>query len=205
MDIKYFENNLYGSIRGIKINDEIFLFGYDVAKCLGYKNPISAINKYVWDKYIKIINSSLLITNGGIGQLFLHTNIKSKESIYEWIFKLIISNIKNNDVIKINENLRNKSKMVRVVLNNTLKSFIDYCKKYNTSMKLNFISINLTKLIQCELCGIPFGSRDNATESQLQSLIQYEKYVSNFINNQMKNNKKPEWIISELYKRLSEL
>ena len=47
MEIKIFENEQFGQLRGININGEAWLMATDVARKLGYTNPQKAIRDHV--------------------------------------------------------------------------------------------------------------------------------------------------------------
>ena len=57
MEIKIFENEQFGQLRGRNINGEAFLMATDVARKLGYTNPQKAIRDHV-DEDDKTLNES---------------------------------------------------------------------------------------------------------------------------------------------------
>ena len=49
-ELKIFENEEFGQVRTIVINNEPWFVGKDVAEALGYANPKNAVPKHVLDE-----------------------------------------------------------------------------------------------------------------------------------------------------------
>ena len=85
MDIKEFINDKFGSIRVIDNDGSEWFVGVDVARCLGYKDPTSALRDHVKKKHktTRVIHPSgsnyksntTLIDFPGLCKLVMHSKL----------------------------------------------------------------------------------------------------------------------------------
>lgn len=92
-EIKVFENEEFGTVRGVEIDGESWLVGKDVAERLGYQNPSKALADHVDDED-KLNNESLsslgqrggwLINESGFYSLVLGSKMPDAKRFKRWV------------------------------------------------------------------------------------------------------------------------
>lgn len=101
-DIKVFENDVFGSVRTIDREGDVWFVGKDVAEILGYTNPSKALADHV-DEEDKLNNESLsslgqrggwLINESGLYSLVLSSKLPTAKQFKRWITKEVIPSIR---------------------------------------------------------------------------------------------------------------
>ena len=106
-NIQVFNSEIFGDIRVIKLDNENWLVGKDVAKALGYKNISDALKKHV-DEEDKVVHN--IPTNGGkqtvtiikekgVLRLIQKSKVKSLEYKTEFSNWLISHNLISDSII----------------------------------------------------------------------------------------------------------
>ena len=101
MEIKIFENEQFGQLRGININGEAWLMATDVARKLGYTNPQKAIRDHV-DEDDKTLNESftvngtrpVLVNESGIYSLILSSKLPQAREFKRWVTAEVLPQIR---------------------------------------------------------------------------------------------------------------
>lgn len=102
-DIIKFENENFGTIRTIVIDDEVWFVGKDVAKALGYSKPQNAISAHVAsdDKRVAPIQGTpggtqnmLVINESGLYSLILSSKLPTAQQFKHWITREVIPSIR---------------------------------------------------------------------------------------------------------------
>lgn len=105
---KVFENK---TIRTVIKDDGVWFAAIDVAKCLGYKDPKSAVDK-VWDsnkttldvlggktpptRYSGINRSLIVVNEPGLYQLIFGSKLEAAERFQRWVFEEVLPSIRKN-------------------------------------------------------------------------------------------------------------
>ena len=104
---KVFENK---TIRTVIKDDGIWFAAIDVAKCLGYKDPKSAVDK-VWDNNKTTLNtvggvlppttssgnkSLVMVNEPGLYQLIFGSKLEAAERFQRWVFEEVLPSIRKN-------------------------------------------------------------------------------------------------------------
>lgn len=104
---KVFENK---TIRTVLKDDGIWFAAIDVAKCLGYKDPKSAVDK-VWDNNKTTLNtvggvlppttssgnkSLVMVNEPGLYQLIFGSKLEAAERFQRWVFEEVLPSIRKN-------------------------------------------------------------------------------------------------------------
>lgn len=104
---KVFENK---TIRTVIKDDGIWFAAVDVAKCLGYKDPKSAVDK-VWDNNKTTLNtvggvlppttssgnkSLVMVNEPGLYQLIFGSKLEAAERFQRWVFEEVLPSIRKN-------------------------------------------------------------------------------------------------------------
>ena len=104
MEIKIFENEQFGQLRGININGEAWLMATDVARKLGYTNPQKAIRDHV-DDDDKTVNESftvngtrpVLVNKSGVYSLILSSKLPQAREFKHWVTAVVLPQIRKTD------------------------------------------------------------------------------------------------------------
>ena len=104
---KVFENK---TIRTVIKDDGIWFAAVDVARCLGYKDPKSAVAK-VWDNNKTTLNivggvlppttssgnkSLIMVNEPGLYQLIFGSKLESAQRFQRWVFEEVLPSIRKN-------------------------------------------------------------------------------------------------------------
>lgn len=101
-DLMIFENEEFGEIRGLEINNEPYVVGVDIAKALGYKNTRDAIAKHV-DEEDKISNVAFydgsqnrkftVINESGVYSLIMGSKLPDAKKFKHWVTSEVLPQI----------------------------------------------------------------------------------------------------------------
>lgn len=101
-DLMVFNNEMFGSIRGIEINGEPWLVGKDVSEALGYQNASKALADHV-DAEDKLNNGSLsslgqrggwLINESGLYSLILSSKLPNAKRFKRWVTSEVLPTLR---------------------------------------------------------------------------------------------------------------
>lgn len=104
-DLMVFQNQEFGEIRSILINDEPWFVGKDVASVLGYSNPSKVLTDHV-DPEDKLNNDSLsslgqrggwLINESGMYSLILSSKLPNARKFKRWVTSEVLPSIRKHD------------------------------------------------------------------------------------------------------------
>lgn len=127
-NITIFNNDVFGEVRAILVDEETYFVGKDVATALGYKNPSEALNKHV-DEEDKVqipkrdlqncedigTKGATLINESGIYSLIFGSKLESAKAFKRWVTSEILPTLRRSGV---------------VVLEHAEEEAIDYQAKY---------------------------------------------------------------------------
>lgn len=119
-ELQIFNNDEFGSVRTLTINDEPWFVGKDVAEILGYSNPLKAIRTHVDDED-KGVND--LVTPGGVQQitfinesglysLILSSKMPKAKQFKRWVTSEILPAIRKHGVYAVDEVLANPDMLI---------------------------------------------------------------------------------------------
>lgn len=111
-DIKIFKNKLFGEIRIIDIDNNMYFVGKDVAKALKYSNPQKALRDHI-DEEDKTVNESftvngtkgILINESGLYSLVLSSKLPSAKQFKRWITNDVLPTIRKTGGYVANDEL----------------------------------------------------------------------------------------------------
>lgn len=118
-EVQIFNNDEFGSVRTLTINDEPWFVGKDVAEILGYSNPQKAIRDHV-DTEDKTVNESftvngtkgLLINESGLYSLILSSKMPKAKQFKRWVTSEILPAIRRHGVYAVDEVLANPDMLI---------------------------------------------------------------------------------------------
>nr|DAI31917.1 MAG TPA: repressor domain protein [Caudoviricetes sp.] len=155
-DLMVFQNQEFGEIRSVMINNEPWFVGKDVASVLGYSNPSKVLTDHV-DPEDKLNNDSLsslgqrggwLINESGMYSLILSSKLPNARKFKRWATGEVLPSIRKHGayltpdkveevllnpdtIIKIAQNLKEEQEKRRQleIENNELKPKANYCEQ----------------------------------------------------------------------------
>lgn len=101
-ELQIFKNEEFGQIRTVKINDEPYMIGSDVAVALGYTNPAKAIRDHVdeEDKLTEQIvlsgqtREAICINESGLYSLILGSRLPNAKKFKRWVTSEVLPSIR---------------------------------------------------------------------------------------------------------------
>ena len=134
-EIQVFNNERFGSVRTLMIEDEPWLVGKDVAEALGYSNINKAIQVHVDDEDKKTLtykgfshfgntlwsgsdySNKTLINESGVYSLIFGSKLPEAKQFKKWVTSVVLPSIrKNGGYIVEQETLDEKELLARAVL-----------------------------------------------------------------------------------------
>lgn len=102
--IEIFNNEEFGAVRTLTIDNEPYFVGKDVAQTLGYSNARDAINKHVDDEDKGVANCDTLggkqemtvITESGLYSLVLSSKLPTAKKFKRWVTSEILPSIRKH-------------------------------------------------------------------------------------------------------------
>lgn len=96
-----FENEQFGQVRMVELNNKPYFVGKDIANSLGYKNPRDAISRHCkgvvkYDSFKEGGQCIALITEGDMYRLITNSNLKSAEKFENWVFDEVLPSIRKH-------------------------------------------------------------------------------------------------------------
>ena len=115
-ELKVFQNEEFGEVRSLVINDEPWFVGKDVAKALGYENPSKAIRDHVEEEDKKVgvqnvtpyISDSLgrkqyptFINESGVYSLIFGSKLPSAKKFKHWVTSEVLPTLRKTGKYEI--------------------------------------------------------------------------------------------------------
>ena len=102
-DLQIFENEQFGQVRSIQINNDPYFVGKDVAEILGYSNTPKAIRDHV-DEEDKTVNDlftvngtkGVLINESGLYSLILSSKLPKAKEFKHWVTSEVLPSIRRH-------------------------------------------------------------------------------------------------------------
>lgn len=134
--IKMFNNDKFGSIRTVVLNDEPYFVGKDIAVALGYAKPENAITNHVdlEDKTTTLIqgtgsnykSKAVIINESGLYSLIFGSKLKDAKQFKHWVTSEVLPTIRktggyvSNDDLFINTYLPFADEPTKLLFKTTL-------------------------------------------------------------------------------------
>ena len=99
-ELQIFNNEEFGEVRTVSIEDKAYFVGSDVAKALGYAIPHKAVQTHCrgvlkWNIPTSSGNQDvLLITEGDVYRLIMKSKLKSAEKFESWVMDEVLPSIR---------------------------------------------------------------------------------------------------------------
>ena len=137
--LQIFENDEFGQVRGILINDEPYFVGKDVAEILGYSNTPKAIRDHVDDEdklTERIVLSGqnrevIVINESGLYSLILSSKLPNAKKFKRWVTSEVLPHIRKTGSYANNQNSINEFKgQLTTMVNNLFEDKLKEVKEY---------------------------------------------------------------------------
>lgn len=124
-DIQIFENQEFGQVRTLKINNEPYFVGKDVAEVLGYKNGSRDINIHTdeEDRMKYQISTAgqnreqIIINESGLYSLILSSKLPTAKKFKHWVTSEVLPSIrKTGGYLGTNENMTDEEIMAKALM-----------------------------------------------------------------------------------------
>lgn len=114
-ELKIFENDEFGQVRTVTIDNEPWFVGKDVAEALGYANPKNAVPKHVLDEdklstqieYAGQRREVTIINESGLYALILSSKLSNAKRFKHWVTSEVLPSIRKHGMYAVNELLEN--------------------------------------------------------------------------------------------------
>lgn len=144
-EVKVFNSEEFGSIRGVEVDGKSYVVANDVAKALGYTNPSKATNDHCKKSKMVWGNDSLgrrqqfkVIPEGDIYRLIVRSKLPSAQKFEEWVMDEVLPQIRRTGgYIPYNEEDDDKTILAKAVaiLNRTVEEKNNEIEKLEVSKK----------------------------------------------------------------------
>ena len=182
--LQIFDNQDFGKVRCLMIDDVVWFVGKDVAKALGYENGSRDVNRHVddEDKLKYQIGTSgqrremTLINESGLYSLILSSKLPKAKEFKHWVTSEVLPSIRKTGVYVHDKtylkwlDTRGHGKFSRKQETNAIKIFIEYARAQGCNWDDGFFYGNIS--IWCNVgAGIAKkNGRDNTNIQQLNTI-----------------------------------
>lgn len=108
-DIQIFNNQRFGQVRTVKIEDKVFFVAIDIARALGYRDPNSAISRHAKGlvKHPVLTNGGMqdvyVVPEGDIYRLAARSELPGAEEFESWIFDEVLPSIRKHGLYAVDD------------------------------------------------------------------------------------------------------
>lgn len=110
--VKVFQNNQFGNIRTVIIDNKPYFVAVDVAKALGYERPADAVSQHcVRSVKHRVENSrgqmreTTVIPEGDLYRLITHSKLPTAQEFESWVFDEVLPSIRQHGAYMTEETL----------------------------------------------------------------------------------------------------
>ena len=104
MNTTLFKNDMFGEIRNVMEGVTPWFVANDVAKALGYKDPVHTVRNIVWEENKGVAEISTpggrqnvtIINEAGVYQLIFRSKLESAKQFQKWVFEEVLPSIRKN-------------------------------------------------------------------------------------------------------------
>lgn len=195
-NLKVFQNNEFGSIRTVQVNNETYFVGKDIAEALGYANPKNAVPAHVSEEdklstqieYAGQRREITVINESGLYALIFGSKLESAKRFKRWVTSEVLPAIRQTGQYQM-QNLSDEMKAILMhdekivkmdnrILNLERNMVIDYGQQ--------LVLANLVSSVVIESLG---GKTSNAyREASKKVFSECNRDIKNYFNVNSRNN-----------------
>lgn len=171
MELQIFNNNEFGQIRSLMLDDEVWFIGKDITLALGYSNDRKALQDNVDLEDRRLIQKSPEVTleipnrgitainESGLYSLILSSKLPSAKKFKKWITSEVLPSIRKNGSY---QRPLSQQEMMRIQLG-MIDNVSDRVTKLENTMNIDYgQQCNLDKLISSRVIELLGGKKSNA-------------------------------------------
>lgn len=171
MELQIFNNNEFGQIRSLMLDDEVWFIGKDITLALGYSNDRKALQDNVDLEDRRLIQKSPEVTleipnrgitainESGLYSLILSSKLPSAKKFKKWITSEVLPSIRKNGSY---QRPLSQQEMMRIQLG-MIDNVSDRVTKLENTMNIDYgQQRNLDKLISSRVIELLGGKKSNA-------------------------------------------
>lgn len=135
-EIKVFNNEEFGQVRTVVINNEIWFVGKDIAEILGYSNPNEAVKDHV-DEDDKLNSKTLssfslnlgqrggwIINESGLYGLILSSKLPTAKKFKKWVTSEVLPSIRKTGSYSVSQKEDEKAQLLLTVYNGGVEAVV---------------------------------------------------------------------------------
>lgn len=156
-DLQVFNNDLFGEVRALNIDNEPWFIGKDIAKALGYKDVAHAILDHVDEE--DRVNSktqgqntpelgqrgSWLINESGLYSLILSSKLPSAKQFKRWVTSEVLPSLRKNGVYAVTNEIKIDLSETKAFLEKEEKLLNNYKQVLGNPKKITNVYVNTIK------------------------------------------------------------
>lgn len=119
-ELQIFENEEFGSVRTVEVDEKIYFVANDVAKALGYAKPANAVAAHC-KGILKTgipsergVQETNIIPEGDVYRLVIKSQLPTAEKFERWVFDKVLPSIRKHGMYAEDELLNNPDLLIRV-------------------------------------------------------------------------------------------
>lgn len=195
-NLQVFQNKEFGSIRTVKLDNETYFVGKDIAEALGYANPKNAVPTHVSDEdklstqieYAGQRREVTVINESGLYALIFGSKLESAKRFKRWVTSEVLPTIRQTGQYQM-QNLSDEMKAILMhdekivkmdkrIFNLENNMIIDYGQQ--------LVLANLVSSVVIEILG---GKTSNAyREASKKVFSECNRDIKNYFNVNSRNN-----------------
>ena len=152
-DLQVFNNDLFGEVRAINIDNEPWFVGKDVATILGYKDTSDAIKKHVdeEDKGVGEIptpggkQNMKVINESGLYSLIFSSKLPSAKQFKRWVTSEVLPSLRKNGVYAVTNEIKIDLSETKAFLEKEEKLLNNYKQVLGNPKKITNVYVNTIK------------------------------------------------------------
>lgn len=230
-NLTIFNNENFGEVRTLTINDDPYFVGKDIASALGYKNPSEALNKHI-DEEDKLqipkrdlqecedigTKGATVINESGVYSLIFGSKLESAKQFKRWVTSEILPTLRRSGVVVLesatDESIDYQAKYGKYRIRKTFSNTKDPRAEYEQFAELSKAEreakrIDNSERIKC--CNIIIDTLQTKVADEVQQmrpseLLSIQELIVDVQNDVIKlNNKMRGGVKSSLTKRIKKL
>ena len=163
-DLQVFNNDLFGEVRALNIDNEPWFVGKDVAKVLGYADVNRAVRQHVDKEDLKVCNrkgygdlvpslwnnendfaNKILINESGLYSLIFNSELPSAKQFKRWVTSEVLPSLRKNGVYAVTNEIKIDLSETKAFLEKEEKLLNNYKQVLGNPKKITNVYVNTIK------------------------------------------------------------
>ena len=222
-NITVFNNEIFGQVRGMVIDEKPYFVGKDIAKALGYSNPRDAISRHCkgvvkHDSFKEGGHPISLITEGDVYRLIFGSNLPKAEEFESWVMDELLPQLRRTGVYitesATSEAIDYESKYGTRRIRKTFRETTNLAETWNEFKALSKIERNARRInndVRIKGCGIIVDElqdylANNVADMKTYEVVMYQEIIQEILaEKQRLSNKYYGGLLSAQTKQIGKL